>query len=84
MNFNPFYVVNVCLIITFICIGFILLNKRIKVNPWAKAWSCFMLLGAVGTWTSPQFMPFSNAVIWVGIAGLAIYLACTANKRGYI
>jgi len=86
MNFISYYtaIVNICLIITFVCIWFNLLNKRIKVSPWAKAWSCFILLGAVATWTAPKFVPFSNAVIWVGVAGFALYTSVKASKRGYV
>lgn len=77
-------IANLCMMIIFLCVGFLLLYRKIIVNTWARAWSCFTLLGVVGIYFDPRFSEIANAFIWIGIAGQHIYITVKAYRRGYI
>lgn len=76
--------INLCLVVIFLCIAFLLLYRKIVVNTWARACSCFTLLGIVGVFFDPRFSEISNTFIWLGLAGLHIYITVKSYRRGYI
>lgn len=76
--------IYLCMAIVFGCLFFLLLYRQIQVNTWARAWSCFTLLGIVGIYFDPRFSHLSNTFIWLGMAGLHIYITVKAYRRGYI
>lgn len=76
--------IYLCMAIVFGCLFFLLLYRKIIVHTWARAWSCFVLLGIVGIYFDPKFSLLANTFIWVGMAGLHIYLTVLAYRRGYI
>lgn len=83
-----------CLLITSLCVSFLVLYRRIIVNTWARAWSCFTLLGAVAIYLNPKYGDFEKilvfgsslpwALIWIGVTGFYVYITVKAYKRGYI
>lgn len=89
-----FNLIDVCLGITFVCVFFLLLNRHIRVNTAARAWSCFTLLGVVGVYCNPsvgdfvKIMIFGSslpyALVWIGVTGFYVYITVKAHRRGYI
>lgn len=73
-----------CLVVVLVCVGFLLLYRKIQVNTAARAWSCFTLLGIIGLLFAPKFNEVANIFFLIGLAGQHIYITVKAYKRGYI
>jgi len=52
--------IKISMFVIFSCIFFLLVYRRIQVNTWARAWSCFTLLGIVGIAFDPKYTNIAN------------------------
>lgn len=54
--------ITISMAVVFFCIFFLLVYRRIRVNNFARAWSCLTLLGIIAASADPKYTHLTRAI----------------------
>lgn len=79
--------INICLIVIFGCLTFIVLSKKIEMKWFAKLVMCFMMISIIGIGASlnskfTEFEDISWNIFFACLAFLSSFVTYWTQKRG--
>ena len=75
-------IIDICLIVIFFCFLFMVMNRRVDLEWFAKGLMCIGMLTIVGVLSMPKYHDTIADFLFIVIAFLTVYGTTLIYKRG--